>query len=87
MAIVTTTIVWDPLLSPTDDAALQAIARQFFLEGRAVSEFGLSSPNIGGIKNNVAPMTTLRSWTTVEDAQAWVEIVNRYNPQSVTINS
>jgi hypothetical protein len=87
MAIVTTTIVWDPLLSPTDDAALQAIAKQFFLEGRAVSEFGISSPVLGGTKYNTAPMTVLRSWTTLEDAEAWVEIVNRYNPHSVTINS
>jgi hypothetical protein len=87
MAIVTTTIVWDPLLNSTNDAALQAIAKQFFLEGRAVSEYGITSPNLGGIKNNVAPMSVLRSWTTLEDAEAWVEIVNRYNPQSVTINS
>jgi len=87
MSIVTTTVVWNTLLSVEDDAAVKAKALQMFEAGLAVSESALTSPKIGGIYHNVAPITSVRSWHTLEAAQEWATFLAPYNPHSVTINS
>jgi hypothetical protein len=87
MAIVTTTAVWNPLLNSTDDATVQAKALQMYQAGQATSEFGQTSPNPGGIANNVAPMTVVRSWTSQSAAEEWVAYLTPYGPQSIVINS
>jgi hypothetical protein len=58
-----------------------------FEAGLATSEFGQTSPNPGGIANNVAPMTVLRSWNNQAAAEEWVAFLTPYNPQSITINT
>ena len=87
MPIVTTTAVWDPLVSPADDALIKAKAQQMFEAGLTASVSAATSPIFGGIANNVAPMTSVRTWNTQEAAQEWVEFITAYNPQSITINS
>jgi hypothetical protein len=86
MAIVTTTVVWDPLLSTADDAVVQNKALEMFQAGQAATEKGLTTPNGGGIGYNTAPMTTVREWTSQAAAEEWVAFLAPYNPQSVVIS-
>ena len=87
MTTVTTTAVWNPLISVTDDATVQAKAVQMYQAGKATSEYAQTSPSPGGIANNVAPMTAVRSWTSEEAAQEWVAYLTPFGPQSIVINS
>jgi hypothetical protein len=66
---------------------VQAKAQQMFEAGLAIVATAMTIPNFGGIANNVAPMTSVRSWVSQEAAQEWVTFITAYNPQSVTINS
>jgi hypothetical protein len=87
MSTVYTRTVWNPLLTPTENATVQARANELFLAGEAISEYPTTMPNPGGINNNIAPMTVVRGWNSLESAQAWVAYLAPYNPLSSTIES
>ena len=87
MPIVNTRTVWNPLLTPTENATVQARANELFLAGETISEFPTTMPNPGGITHNVAPMTVVRGWNSLESAQAWVAYLAPYNPLSCIIES
>jgi hypothetical protein len=74
---VQTVVVWDPLVSQEVKDILDAAAAQAALEGK--------TDNIPEQSDPPAPVTTVRTWTTLADAEEWIALVTLYNPVSATI--
>jgi hypothetical protein len=76
---IQTVIVWDPIVSQEVKDIFDAAAAQAALEGK--------TDNLPEKSPLPAPVTTVRNWTTLADAEEWVLFVEEYNPISATIQS
>lgn len=75
---IQTVITWDPFVSPEVKAIFDAAAEQAKLEGKT-DDLPERSPG------DNPPGTTVRTWTTLADAEAWIAFVQPYGPVSATI--
>jgi hypothetical protein len=74
---VQTVVVWDPLVSQEVKDIFDAAAAQAALDGK--------TDNVPEKSDLPPPVTTVRNWTTVADAEEWIALVTPYNPVSATI--
>jgi hypothetical protein len=74
---IQTVIVWDPIVSQEVTDILKSAAAAAALEGKT-DDLPENSPP-------PAPITVVRNWTTLADAQDWIALVTTYNPVSATI--
>jgi hypothetical protein len=74
---VETVVVWDPLPSQEITDILDAAAAAAALEGK--------TDNVPEKSEPPAPLTVVRNWTTLADAEEWIALVEQYNPVSATI--
>lgn len=79
-----TKIVWDTLLSPAEKQEIQDKAAVMASEGKTDNIPVTTCP--GGIQG-ATPFSTVRQWTTVADAQEWIDFLAPYNPASAVITS
>jgi len=78
-----TTVTWNPLVSGEDSVAIHAQAATMKAEGKTDNVPVETWPNGEGMP----PEITVRQWTTLQDAQEWLDFLAPYNPQSAVINS
>ena len=74
---IQTVIVWDPIVSQEVKDIFDAAAAQAALEGKTDNQ-----PEKSPL---TAPCTTVRTWTTLADAEEWIAFIQPYNPVSATI--
>ena len=78
-----TTVIWNPLVSSDDVATINARAATMESEGKTDNVPVETQPGGPG----TVPLTVVRQWTTLQDAQEWLDFLTSYNPQSAVINS
>jgi hypothetical protein len=78
-----TTVTWNPLKSPSEVAELRAKAADMQAQGKTDNVPVETSPDGAGNP----PLIVVRQWTTLADAQEWIDFVATYNPQSAVINT
>jgi hypothetical protein len=76
---IQTVITWDPIVTAEVKAIFDAAAEQAKLEGKTDNLPEKSTE--GDPPRN----TTVRTWTTLGDAQDWIAFVTPYGPASATI--
>ena len=79
-----TTVTWDAFLSPEDNQSLRAKAAVMATEGKTDN---ISVNTYAGGIEGAMPLSTVRQWTTLADAQEWLDFLVPYNPVSAVINS
>jgi hypothetical protein len=78
-----TTVTWNPLPSPEDAVIHHAKAESMASEGKTDNVPVETWPSGEG----TPPAVVVRQWTTLQDAQEWLDFLAPYNPQSAVINS
>jgi len=78
-----TTVTWNPLNSPSVASEICAKAADMQAQGKTDNVPVDTYPNGEGNP----PAIVVRQWTTLADAQEWIDFVAQYNPQSAVINS
>jgi hypothetical protein len=76
---IQTVITWQPIVSPEVKDIFDAAAEQAKLEGKTDD---LPEKSVQG---DPPTNTTVRTWTTLADAQDWIAFVTPYGPVSATI--
>ena len=74
---VQTVVIWDPVVSQEVKDIFDTAAAQAALEGK--------TDNMPEKSPLPAPVTIVRTWTTLADAEEWIAFVAPYNPISSTI--
>ena len=78
-----TTLIWNPLPTADQAAAMAAQATTMQLDGKTdnvpVATWPDGTPG-------VAPEQVVRQWTTLADAQEWINFCTPFNPQSAVID-
>jgi len=78
-----TTVTWDPLNLESENAEIGVKAADMQAQGKTNDLPVSTFPNGAGNP----PAVIVREWTTLADAQEWIDFVAQYNPQSAVINS
>jgi hypothetical protein len=75
---ISTIVTWDPLLVETSVDEINAKATAMAAEGKTDNIATHNEPPH-------PPMITVRTWTTMADAEEWIAFVESYSPASATI--
>jgi len=78
-----TTVTWNPLNSQEASSEILAKAADMQAQGKTDNVPDETFPNGAGSP----PSIVVRQWTTLADAQEWIDFLAPYNPQSAVINT
>jgi len=78
-----TTVTWNPLNSQAVSLEIGAKAAEMGSQGKTDNVPVDTYPNGAGNP----PAIVVRQWTTLADAQEWIDFLAPYNPQSAVINT
>ena len=78
-----TTVTWNPLNSQSVSSEIGAKAAEMQSQGKTDNVPSETFPDGAGNP----PLIVVRQWTTLADAQEWIDFLAPYNPQSAVINT
>jgi hypothetical protein len=78
-----TTVTWNPLNSQAAISEIVQKAAEMQSQGKTDNVPNETFPDGEGNP----PLIAVRQWTTLADAQEWIDFLAPYNPQSAVINT